>query len=114
MAPERRKGDLKELELLDEIHKAEEEIDLFLEQKDQEAQQILQDARHHVEKVQLETEKEARHQLGCRREDFICGAEEEAGRIIARGIEKLREEGETLKYKKEQIVHEILELLLGV
>lgn len=113
MTPERRKGDLKELELLDEIHKAEEEIDLFLKRKGLEAQKILQDARHQVEKVQLETDKEARRELDLRKEGLIREAEEKAGRIIAKGAEKVRREGKALKEKKAQVVREILELVLG-
>ncbi|MDF1525037.1 MAG: hypothetical protein RRA32_06290 [bacterium] len=113
MTPEERKGDLKELELLEEIHNTEEEIDLFLKQKELEAQQVLEDARRQAQEVRTEAERDALRELDHRKKSLILEAEQEAGRIIAGGTENVRREREAFENKRSQIVHEILDHLLG-
>ena len=113
MGQDTRNGDLKELELLEAIHNVEEGIDLFLKQKDLEAQQILQDARRQFQEARTEAERDALRELDRRKEGLILEAELKAGRIIAGGTENIRREREAFESKKSQIVHEILNHLLG-
>ena len=114
MKPGKPTVDLRESELLDEVHKAEKEIDLFLKDRAREAETILEEAR---EKAELEQDRIAREAEGRFEEKYrqlVEEAKREAEKICEEGARQVESERTELERRQDSVVGKILELVLEI
>ncbi|UCG38619.1 MAG: hypothetical protein JSV00_10720 [bacterium] len=113
MKSDRLKAEVQEIELLDEVHRTEEEIDRFLRANAEEAEGVLAGARKQAEEQMAETAHLAQVRMEEKRSDLLREAEEEASRILAEGNRALEMEEAVLEKRKPLIMARILDHLLG-
>lgn len=103
----------KEQELLEDIHRTEEEIDHFLERKKQEAELILRNASQQSENLRVQITREALEEKDRLREQLISNAETKAGEILEEGalaVERIREH---LDESRASVTEKIVDFILG-
>jgi vacuolar-type H+-ATPase subunit H len=112
LKPEKPTVDLKESELLDEVYRAEMEIDLYLKDRAREAETILEEAR---EKAELEQDRIAQEAESRFKEKYLQLVEEakrEAETILEEGVRQTESERIELEKRQDSVVGKILELVL--
>jgi hypothetical protein len=102
-----------EVKFLDDVHRTEEEIDLFLERKKQEADLILQKARQDSEKFRLRIAKEALEEKDRLLEALISEAREDAEKNLQEGSRAVQREKEILEKMRPAVTKKIVDYLLG-
>ncbi|UCF30384.1 MAG: hypothetical protein JSV26_10015 [bacterium] len=108
-----RPNDVDDSLLIAEIHRAEGEIDRFLESKRAEAERILSAAAALSEKLRDSGRETAQREAGALREKLLREAEEEAGRIVLEGEALADGEKADMEHRPDEIVAIILRHLLG-
>lgn len=106
------KVDLKENVLLDDVYRAEKEIDAYLAQQAGKAEAIVRDAQ---EKVSIEQERIAREveeSYQATYDQLLMEARKVAEKIVEDGIKEEEKERIMLEERKELVMERILELLL--
>ena len=112
MKPGKTRVDLKENVLLDDVYKAEKEIDAYLVQQAGIAEDVVRDAQEKVIIQQELIASEAEESYQATYEQLLMEARNEAEKIVEDGIKEAEKVGITLEERKGLVMERILELLL--
>ena len=112
MKPGKHTVDLKESELLDEVHRAEKEIDLYLKDQAREAELILEKAQAMAEAEQDRIAREAEGQFEETYRRSVDEGKAEAEKILVEGTRRAETERTQLAERRDYVVEKILELVL--
>lgn len=96
----------------DEVHRAEEEIDLFLTKNREEADRILEEAREQVKQQREQILRESQEETADEQKALISRAEEEAAGILAEASGRLEREKNILEEIRSSVTGKILDHLL--
>ncbi len=102
----------KEQLFFDDVHQTEEEIDLFLKERKEEADRILQDALRQVEDQKDEVLRATHEEKVRIREDLIRLAEEQAAGLLEEASRGGEQENASLEGNRSAVTGKILEYLL--
>ena len=112
MKPNKPEADLKESIFLDEVHRTEGEIDLYLTEQAREAEAIIEEAQAKVEIEQELIVREAEAKFKEKYDQLLEEAKQEADRLLENGVRLVEDEQVELEKRKGQVVEKILELVL--
>ncbi|MDF1535465.1 MAG: hypothetical protein P1S46_03055 [bacterium] len=104
--------DLKESELLDEVHKTEKEIDIYLKDRARQAEAILDDAQAKAETEQKRIDREVEGQFEEKVQLLVEEAKRKAETILEEGASLAESEQGGLEGRRDKVVEKILELVL--
>jgi len=110
--PEKPDADLKENTLLDEVHRTEREIDLYLTEQAREAEAIITEAQAKAELEQERIAGEAEEQFQEKYDQLLEEAKQEADRILENGARLAENEQIGMEKRKGSVIEKILELVL--
>ncbi len=101
----------KSTDVLDDVHKVEEEIDRFLRAKSEQAEKILITAREEAEAIRSKGGVDALSEAERERDRLLAQAEEKAAAIERQGSAAARAEAERLDGLREKVITHILQLV---
>jgi vacuolar-type H+-ATPase subunit H len=110
--PNKPEADLKESIFLDEVHRTEEEIDLYLTEQAREAEAIIEEAQTKAGVEQERIAREAEEIFQEKYDQLLEEAKQEADRILENGARLAENEQVGLEKRKGSIIEKILELVL--
>ena len=113
MKPNKPVADNEESKLLDEVHRAESEIDLYLNEQAAKAEAIVAEAHVRAGMEQEQIVREAEEKYRQKYELLLDEARIKAERILEEGTRKAEDEQSEMEMRKEPVVEKILELVLG-
>ncbi len=101
----------KSAEVLDDVHKAEEEIDRFLRTNAEQAERIMARAREEAAAIRAQGELDATSEAQSARERLLAEARERAADIERQGEVAAETEAERLNGLREEVIAHILRLV---